>query len=70
MITLSGSIFWCVFIQYCSKKPEACHRYHPVHLYHLSGTLVSDVITIVLTGGEIKVSIGEQECQQVNGSLD
>lgn len=34
------------------------------------GTLVSDVITIVLTDGKIKVSIGEQECQQVNGSLD
>lgn len=33
-------------------------------------TLVSDVITIVLTDGKIKVSIGEQECQQVNGSLD
>lgn len=34
------------------------------------GTLFSDVITIVLTDGKIKVSIGEQECQQVNGSLD
>lgn len=33
-------------------------------------TWVLDVITIVIMDGKIKVSIGEQECQQVSGSLD
>lgn len=34
------------------------------------GTLVLDVITIVITNKKIKMSTGEQECQCVNGSLD
>lgn len=68
--TFSGSLFCCVFIQYLSKKLKACHRYYNLHLYHLSGHIGFDVITIVITDGKIKVSIGEQECQQVSGSCD
>lgn len=34
------------------------------------GMLVAAIITTVIMGGEIKVSTGERERQQVSGSLD
>lgn len=67
---LSGRLFCCVFIQWFLTKSKACHGHYLMNLAIYLGTLVLDVITIVITNEKIKTSTGKQECQCVSGSLD